>query len=168
MDHYGTYTEVACFSLLQKNFIKYLLHGTKNLSPQFAITNNETISHIINCSTGIFLLSLKKCDIEINPNPPVGSNGCALITAKNSDTYCHDYGCYSWVNLHFFPSFQSLFEDILEIFRTISELLGSETSETFVFRHLTGTVYQSRWVPLTCCFSQHLGNCFIFMFRLYK
>lgn len=83
MDHYATHTEVACFSLLQKKFINYLLKGTKKLSPQFAMANNETISHIINCSTGIFLLSLKKCDLEINPNPPVGSNECARKTAKN-------------------------------------------------------------------------------------
>ncbi|XP_029950415.1 polycystic kidney disease protein 1-like 2 [Salarias fasciatus] len=51
------------------DFIKYLLEGTKNLTSKFAISNNYTINHIINCSTGILLLSLKKCDKEENPNP---------------------------------------------------------------------------------------------------
>ncbi|XP_034384503.1 polycystic kidney disease protein 1-like 2 [Cyclopterus lumpus] len=50
-------------------FIKHLLNGTKKLTPEFALRNNDTISHIINCSTGIFLLSLDKCDINTNPNP---------------------------------------------------------------------------------------------------
>ncbi|XP_035484837.2 polycystic kidney disease protein 1-like 2 [Scophthalmus maximus] len=47
-------------------FIQYLLAGTKESS----LLNNDTISHIINCSTGILLLSMKKCDIQTNPNPP--------------------------------------------------------------------------------------------------
>ncbi|GLD47389.1 polycystic kidney disease protein 1-like 2 isoform X1 [Lates japonicus] len=50
-------------------FIKHLLAGTEKLTPEFALKNNETISHIINCSNGILLLSDKKCDIDSNPNP---------------------------------------------------------------------------------------------------
>ncbi|TKS70244.1 Polycystic kidney disease protein 1-like 2 PC1-like 2 protein [Collichthys lucidus] len=49
-------------------FIKYLLEGTKNLKED-AAENNVIISRIINCSTGILLLSMKKCDIDTNPNP---------------------------------------------------------------------------------------------------
>ncbi|XP_069385333.1 polycystin-1-like protein 2 [Paralichthys olivaceus] len=51
------------------NFIKYLYEVTKKLTPTFALQNNETISHIINCSTGIILLSIKRCDIQANPSP---------------------------------------------------------------------------------------------------
>ncbi|XP_073320377.1 polycystin-1-like protein 2 [Pagrus major] len=50
-------------------FIQHLLAGTKKLTATFALQNNETISHIINCSTAILLLSMKKCDIATNPNP---------------------------------------------------------------------------------------------------
>ncbi|XP_028999726.1 polycystic kidney disease protein 1-like 2 [Betta splendens] len=50
-------------------FIQYLLAGTKTLTPSFAVQNTNVMSHIINCSTGIFLLSEKKCDIATNPNP---------------------------------------------------------------------------------------------------
>ncbi|XP_044062213.1 polycystic kidney disease protein 1-like 2 [Siniperca chuatsi] len=52
----------------RNNFIKYLLEGTKILTPEL-VKNNETISHIINCSSGIYILSMKKCDIQTNPNP---------------------------------------------------------------------------------------------------
>ena len=61
------------FSISQDNFIKHLLAGTKNIDKQFALQSPETISHIINCSTAILLLSLKKCDISTNPNPTVSS-----------------------------------------------------------------------------------------------
>ncbi|KAG8001601.1 Polycystic kidney disease protein 1-like 2, partial [Nibea albiflora] len=50
-------------------FIQYLLEGTKNLKADYAAENNITISRIINCSAGILLLSMKKCDIDTNPNP---------------------------------------------------------------------------------------------------
>nr|XP_046245454.1 polycystic kidney disease protein 1-like 2 [Scatophagus argus] len=53
-----------------KKFIQDLLEGTKTVTPEFARKNNDTIRHIIRCSTGILLLSMKKCDIHINPNPP--------------------------------------------------------------------------------------------------
>nr|XP_033488033.1 polycystic kidney disease protein 1-like 2 [Epinephelus lanceolatus] len=92
-------------------FIQYLLAGTKNLSAQYALNNNDTISHIINCSTGILLLSMNKCDIETNPNPT------------------------------------SLFEEVFEIFRTVSMLVGSATSQRIVIRHPTGTIYQSSHTP---------------------
>ena len=67
--------DVLCvfFSISQDNFIKHLLAGTKNIDKQFALQSPETISHIINCSTAILLLSLKKCDISTNPNPTVSS-----------------------------------------------------------------------------------------------
>lgn len=41
--------------------------------------------------------------------------------------------------------FQSLFEDVYEIFRQISVLLGSLTTEPIIFKHRTGTVYQNRF-----------------------
>ncbi|CAN9507150.1 unnamed protein product [Ophioblennius macclurei] len=50
-------------------FIKYMLDATKKLTPRFAVANRTTINHIINCSAGILLLALKKCDRENNPNP---------------------------------------------------------------------------------------------------
>lgn len=59
--------------LSQDNFIQYLLKGTKKLTPVFALQNKDTINHIINCTNAILLLSTKKCDIEINPNPTVSS-----------------------------------------------------------------------------------------------
>ncbi|XP_076592826.1 polycystin-1-like protein 3 [Chaetodon auriga] len=92
-------------------FIRYLLEGTKKLTPEFAFQNNVTINRIINCSTGILLLSMTKCDIDINPNP------------------------------------KSLFEDVFEIFRTVSLLLGLATTETIIIKHPTGTVYQSSHSP---------------------
>ncbi|XP_041797280.1 polycystic kidney disease protein 1-like 2 [Chelmon rostratus] len=92
-------------------FIQYLLEGTRKLTPEFALQNNVTISRIINCSTGILLLSLKKCDIDVNPNPT------------------------------------SLFEDIFEIFRAVSLLLGLATTETFIIRHPRGVIYQSSHSP---------------------
>ncbi|XP_053279260.1 polycystic kidney disease protein 1-like 2 [Pleuronectes platessa] len=51
------------------NFIEYLLKITQKLTSTFALQNNDTISHIINCSTGIVLLSIKRCDIKENPSP---------------------------------------------------------------------------------------------------
>ncbi|XP_039984151.1 polycystic kidney disease protein 1-like 2 isoform X2 [Xiphias gladius] len=92
-------------------FIQYLLEGTKKLTPEFALSHNDTISHIISCGNGILLLSKKKCDIQTNPNPT------------------------------------SLFEDVFEIFRTISLLLGSVTTQKLVIRHGTGTIYQSNHKP---------------------
>ncbi|XP_034437184.1 polycystic kidney disease protein 1-like 2 [Hippoglossus hippoglossus] len=50
-------------------FIKYLLGIAQNLTSTFALQNNDTVSHIINCSTGIVLLSIKRCDIKENPSP---------------------------------------------------------------------------------------------------
>ncbi|KAF1392766.1 hypothetical protein PFLUV_G00031470 [Perca fluviatilis] len=50
-------------------FIQYLLNGVKNLTKDFFLQSNDTISHIINCSSGILLLSLTKCDIQTYPNP---------------------------------------------------------------------------------------------------
>lgn len=58
-------------SLLQEKFIKYLLKGTQRLTAVFALRNSDVISHIINCSTAILLLSETKCDIDTNPNPTV-------------------------------------------------------------------------------------------------
>ncbi|XP_030269688.1 polycystic kidney disease protein 1-like 2 [Sparus aurata] len=88
-------------------FIKHLLAGTTQLDKEFALQSPKTISHIINCSTAILLLSQKKCDIATNPNPT------------------------------------SLFENVYEIFREISVLLGSLTTEPIIFKHRTGTVYQN-------------------------
>lgn len=56
---------------LQEKFIMYLLRGTQRLTPAFALANSDVISHIINCSTGILLLSETKCDLDVNPNPKV-------------------------------------------------------------------------------------------------
>lgn len=53
----------------QEKFISDLLQAAKNLTP--ALANNETISHIINLSSAILLLSNNKCDLEVNPNPKV-------------------------------------------------------------------------------------------------
>ncbi|XP_074481384.1 polycystin-1-like protein 2 [Sebastes fasciatus] len=97
--------------LLQDKFIQYLLAGTKKLTKEFALENNNTISHIINCSTGILLLSVNKCDIKTNPNPT------------------------------------SLFEEVFEIYRTISVLIGLATTERIIIRHPTGTIYQSTHTP---------------------
>ncbi|XP_074522616.1 polycystin-1-like protein 2 [Halichoeres trimaculatus] len=52
------------------SFIRDLFDATQGLSAGFAKNNNDTISHIINCTTAILLLSMKKCDIQTNPNPP--------------------------------------------------------------------------------------------------
>ncbi|TNN80530.1 hypothetical protein EYF80_009269 [Liparis tanakae] len=89
-------------------FIKHLLSGTKKLTPKFALANENIISHIIKCSTGILHLSLGKCDIDTNPNP------------------------------------KSLFENIFEIFRTISLLIGNGTGDNVLIRHPLGNIYQSR------------------------
>ncbi|KAK9542862.1 hypothetical protein VZT92_000688 [Zoarces viviparus] len=91
--------------------IASLLNGTKTLTPEFALQNNDTISHIINCSTAILRLSVKKCDINANPNPI------------------------------------SLFEEVFEIFRTVSLLVGKATTENIIIRHPSGTIYQSTHTP---------------------
>uniref|UniRef100_UPI003AAB5C42 polycystin-1-like protein 2 n=1 Tax=Centroberyx gerrardi TaxID=166262 RepID=UPI003AAB5C42 len=93
------------------NFIQYLLEGTNNLTPDYVLQNNETVSHIINCSSAILLLSMKKCDVLSNPNPT------------------------------------SLFEQIFEIYRSISVLLGSTTNMRIVIKHPSGTIYQSSHTP---------------------
>ncbi|XP_030016916.1 polycystic kidney disease protein 1-like 2 [Sphaeramia orbicularis] len=90
----------------RENFIKYLLEGTKNLTSEFALENNVTIGKIINCSSGILLLSMKKCDSDTNPNPT------------------------------------TLFEDVFEIFRVISVLIGQNLEGETVIKHPTGTIYQ--------------------------
>lgn len=77
----------VCVLLLQGNFIEYLLSGSKQLTPQYALANDEIISHIINCSSAILLLSMRKCDLEINPNPQVSSKGCTTDTAKGVKSY---------------------------------------------------------------------------------
>ncbi|XP_051919019.1 polycystic kidney disease protein 1-like 2 isoform X1 [Hippocampus zosterae] len=92
-------------------FIRYLLKGTQNLTPELALENIDVISHIIGCSMSILDMSMNKCDIQANPNPT------------------------------------SLFEDIFEIFRTISVLLGSATSERIVIKHSTGSIYLSSHNP---------------------
>lgn len=70
----------AIVCLLQEKFVTYLLTGTQRLTPEFALRNDDVISHIINCSTAIILLSETKCDIATNPNPKVGS----LMPLKDS------------------------------------------------------------------------------------
>ncbi|KAM7014913.1 polycystin-1-like protein 2 [Tautogolabrus adspersus] len=95
----------------RENFVKTLLEATQSLTPEFALNNNETISHIINCSTAILLLSIKKCDVELNPNPT------------------------------------ALFEEIFEIIRTITLLLGKKSVQPLVIRHPTGTLYQNSYSP---------------------
>lgn len=69
---------LSFFSFSQDGFIKYLLEGTKNLKEDYAAENDIIISRIISCSTGILLLSLKKCDIYTNPNPTVSATATAL------------------------------------------------------------------------------------------
>lgn len=59
------------FPHLQEKFIMYLLNGTQRLTAEFALTNIDIISHLINCSAGILLLSYTKCDLDVNPNPVV-------------------------------------------------------------------------------------------------
>lgn len=63
----------VCSSLSQDKFIQFLLEATKKLTEKFVLQNNDTVGHIINCSSGILLLSMKKCDIQTNPNPKVSS-----------------------------------------------------------------------------------------------
>ncbi|XP_042266749.1 polycystic kidney disease protein 1-like 2 [Thunnus maccoyii] len=92
-------------------FIQYLLEATKKLTPTFALQNSDTVSHIINCGSGILLLSMKKCDILTNPNP------------------------------------KSLFEQVFEIFRMVSLLLGSATNQRIVIKHSTGYIYQGSYAP---------------------
>ncbi|XP_034536415.1 polycystic kidney disease protein 1-like 2 [Notolabrus celidotus] len=54
----------------REDFIQTLLAATQSLTSEFALANDDTISHIVNSSTAILLLSMKKCDIQSNPNPP--------------------------------------------------------------------------------------------------
>ncbi|XP_058485936.1 polycystin-1-like protein 2 [Solea solea] len=86
------------------DFVRYLLEGTKRLKLETTVPNNNTIWNIVNCTTGIYFLALRKCDIQTNPNAV------------------------------------SFFEQVFEIFVVIAEVL--RTSESFVFWHRTGTVYQ--------------------------
>ncbi|XP_056876107.1 polycystic kidney disease protein 1-like 3 [Takifugu flavidus] len=95
----------------RKELIRYLLEGTQRLTAEFALGNSDVISHIINCSTAILLLSETKCDIDTNPNPT------------------------------------SLFEDVFQIFHTITLLLGSNSVESFIIKHSMGTMYQSSHMP---------------------
>lgn len=80
-----------CFfpPLLQEKFITYLLKGTQRVTPQFALANRDVISHIINCSTGILLLSDTKCDLNVNPNPKVSSL-VQQFTRKYESCYNND------------------------------------------------------------------------------
>lgn len=121
--------------LLQEKFITYLLKGTQRVTPQFALANRDVISHIINCSTGILLLSDTKCDLDVNPNPKVSSL-MQQFTRKYESCYNND--------VTGFPP-QSLFEDIFKIFDTVTWLLGSQSIESFIIKHSMGTIYQSRW-----------------------
>lgn len=52
----------------------------------------------------------------------------------------------TWTGFH--P--QSLFEDVFKILDTLSWLLGSKSTESFVFKHPMGTIYQSRWGAHWC------------------
>ena len=138
------------FSISQDNFIKHLLAGTKNIDKQFALQSPETISHIINCSTAILLLSLKKCDISTNPNPTVSSKKqlYSIIHILSSQRLLQsgDVFFFCVCVCVFSLPFQSLFENVYEIFRQISVLLGSSTTEPIIFKHRTGTIYQNRFV----------------------
>lgn len=142
---HGTLNAV-CFSLSQDKFIQYLLKGTETLSPEYALQNDDTISHIINCSTGILILASQKCDIQDNPNPTVSSKECVTATALSNHTHFVIITAvtvrWCWV---LFP-LQSLFESVFEIFRTISVLVGKATKEKMIIRHPAGTIYQSRLV----------------------
>lgn len=94
---------VVWFSLSQYKFIQYLLEGTKKLTPEFALSHNDTISHIISCGNGILLLSKKKCDIQTNPNPTVSSTECVTVAHRQSYAFGRHCVSYSQVVLHFFP-----------------------------------------------------------------
>ncbi|XP_033930769.1 polycystin-1-like protein 2 isoform X4 [Pseudochaenichthys georgianus] len=52
-------------------FIKYLLLGTVKLLDGSILPDNDTVTKIIKCSSGILLLSMNKCDIKTNPNPTI-------------------------------------------------------------------------------------------------
>ncbi|XP_068506546.1 polycystin-1-like protein 2 isoform X2 [Syngnathus scovelli] len=52
----------------RNEFILYLLKGTQNMSPEFALENTDIISHIISCSISILDISMNKCDIQTSPN----------------------------------------------------------------------------------------------------
>ncbi|XP_077420923.1 polycystin-1-like protein 2 isoform X2 [Vanacampus margaritifer] len=54
-------------------FILYLLKGTQNLTPEFALENMGIISQIIDCSISILDISMNKCDIQTNPNPTMAT-----------------------------------------------------------------------------------------------
>ncbi|XP_040889158.1 polycystic kidney disease protein 1-like 2 [Toxotes jaculatrix] len=53
----------------RNRLIQNLLKAAKTLRPGLNSETNGIVSHIINCSTAILQLSLKKCDIGTNPNP---------------------------------------------------------------------------------------------------
>ncbi|KAJ3594292.1 hypothetical protein NHX12_006623 [Muraenolepis orangiensis] len=57
------------FDDMRDTFILRLSKAVRDMSPDYATTNNETIAHIIACCKAIRLLAEKKCDNEINPNP---------------------------------------------------------------------------------------------------
>lgn len=109
------------------------MKGTQRLTAEFALGNSDIISHIINCSTAILLLSETKCDIDTNPNPTV-----RWLVQLNSSSPCFAN------DVAWFPSPQSLFEDVFEIFHTITLLLSSNSVESFIIKHSMGTMYQSR------------------------
>lgn len=131
-------TPVLCVLFLQDKFIEYLLKGTENLTPAFALANNETISHIINLSSAILVLSNNKCDQETNPNPKVSSKQQSDSRRLPAVLFLCDY------DVAFIPVLQSLFEDVFRIFRAIAQLLGTGVTERFVYRYPTGAIYQSR------------------------
>lgn len=124
------------FPLLQKKFILNLLGATQRLTPGFAVTNSDVISHIINCSTGILLLSGTKCDLDVHSNPKV-----SLLVQQFTPKMYLVVTITMLTGLH--P--QNLFEDVYEIFHTVAWLLGSQSTESFIIKHSMGTIYQSRW-----------------------
>lgn len=76
------------------------------------------------------------------------------VTSTSTPTQRSAPSCNSsYVNIYLvtimmfpgFHSFQSLFEDIFKIFDTITWLLGSQSTESFIIKHSMGTIYQSRW-----------------------
>lgn len=73
----------------------------------------------------------------------VSSNECVTATALSNLTR---FVISMIVTGDVFPPLQSLFEEVFEIYRKISVLLGSETGKTIIIRHATGTIYQSRLV----------------------
>ncbi|XP_054628004.1 polycystic kidney disease protein 1-like 2 [Dunckerocampus dactyliophorus] len=82
------------------------------------------------------------------------------LALENSDLISHIISCSTSIlhismnkcDIHTNPNPTSLFEDIFEIFRTISLLLGSATTQRIVIKHPTGAIYQSSHTP------EDLGN----------